>query len=455
MSTTQKIAEFTADLSLEDVPARAIYIARGGLLDALGPAIAGTQSEAARIITGWTRAQGGVESSGVMGGGFRTSPAMAARANGTIGHAFDFDPPLPLLPVLLALGESTGASGRAVLEAYIAAFEVQSKLQGGVSARHTAMGWHSNTVFGTLGATVAAARLLKLDIAQMRMALGIAASATGGLLQNLGTMTKPLHAGMAASNGILAASLAAEGFGAAPDALEGRFGVLPVFINQGEYDEQHIADTFGAPWDLIDKEIRIKPFPCCRWAHRPIDALLAMVAEHDLKSEDIEAIECVVGSPVTQVMNSNTPCNGLEAKFSLPYCLAVTVIDRNAGLEQFTDVRVADARVHAFARKVKVVQFDEDGRPDSGPLAPCTVRLHLADGRHLERIPDAARGDRENPMNFDAIADKYRGCARGLLNPEDADRILQIVRQLETMPDLSDLYTILTFGVRPPGRATA
>lgn len=448
MNTTRKIARFVVELSLDEVPLRALEIAKGGIIDSLGAAIAGTRSDAAQIVTRWTREQGGTPSCGVIGGAFKTSPASAARANGTIGHAFDYDPPLPLLPVLLALGESERASGREMLEAYVTGFEVQSKLQGGVSEKHTAHGWHSNTVFGTFGATAAAAKLLKLDDLRTGMAFGIAASATGGILQNLGTMTKPLHAGMAAANGIMAASLAREGFGSAPDGLEGEYGVLRVFATSGEYDEHKISATFGAPWDLVAKEIRIKPFPCCRWAHRPLDALLELVRTHDLRPEDIESIECEVGAHVSKVMAYPVARSALEAKFCMPYCLAVAVCDRSAGLEQFTEERVRDAQVQAFASRVRVVQPGVGVISDTGPLAPCRVRIRMKNAKVLEKMPREARGDRENPMSFEEIVGKYRDCTRGLLAPEDSEHLLALVRNIETAQNLSSLYSILTCRVQ-------
>ena len=447
MNTTEKIAQFVVNLALNDIPERARGIAKGGIVDALGAAIAGTQSEAAQIITRWTRAVGGTPAAGVIGGGFKTSPATAARANGTIGHALDFDPPLPLLPVLLALGESERASGRAVLEAYVAGIEVQAKLQNGVSPKHSAHGWHSNTVFGVFGATAAAAKLLKLDVWRIRMAFGIAASAAGGIRQNLGTMTKPLHAGMAAANGIIAATLAHAGFSGAPDGLEGEFGVLRVFATAGEYDERKIAGTFGNPWSLIAKEIRIKPYPCCRWAHRPLDALLALMRAHDVQADDVASIDCEIGAHVSKVMTYQVAHAGLEAKFCLPYCLAVAVRDGRAGLGQFTESRVQDAQVQALATRVRVIHPQAMSEWESGTSLPCTVRLHLKNGSALEKSAGAARGDRDNPMGFDDIVEKYRDCTRELLPADKVERVLTLVQNIEELPDLLELSSILTFDI--------
>ena len=447
MSTTEKIAQFVVNLGLNDVPEKARDIAKGGIVDALGAAVAGTQSEAAQVITRWTRAAGGIPSAGVIGGGFQTSAAAAARANGTIGHALDFDPPLPLLPVLLALGESERATGRELLEAYVAGIEVQAKLQNGVSPKHSAHGWHSNTVFGTFGATAAAARLLKLDVWRTQMAFGIAASEASGIRQNLGTMTKPFHAGMAAANGIIAATLAREGLSSAPDGFEGEFGVLRVFATPGEFDERQIAGTFGEPWNLIAKEIRIKPYPCCRWAHRPLDALLGLAQSHNVRADQVQSIECEVGAHVSKVMTYPIANTALEAKFCLPYCLAVAVCDGRAGLGQFTDSRVRDENVQTLARRVSVIHPGGKSEWDAGVRLPCIVRLRLKNGAVLEASAGAARGDRENPLTFDDIVEKYKDCTRGLLTLKQAERVLTLAQNIESLPDILELSSILTFGL--------
>ncbi|HYC44573.1 MAG TPA: MmgE/PrpD family protein [Burkholderiales bacterium] len=448
MNTTEKIAQFVARLDLSEVPERARAIAKGGIIDALGVAIAGTQTEVAHVVTRWTRAIGGTPSAGVIGGAFKTSSATAARANGAIGHALDFDPPLPMLPALLALAECERASGRDVLAAYVAGFEVQSKLQRGVSDKHSAHGWHSNTVFGTFGATAAAAKVLKLDARQVQMAFGIAASEASGIRENLGTMTKPLHAGIAAANGITAATLAREGLTSCVDGIGGEFGALRLFAMPGEYDEQQIADTFGSPWNIVAREIRIKPYPCCRWAHRPLDALLALTRANNVRVDDVETIECEVGAHVSEVMTYPVAQTELQAKFCLPYCLAVAVCDGRAGLGQFTGERARDAHVQALAARVRVIHPDGKSEFETGTRLPCTVRVRLKDGTVLEQGAGAARGDRENPMTFEDIVEKYRDCTRGLLAAEKAERVLTLVQDIENAPDLGELFSILTFDIR-------
>ncbi len=455
MNTTRRIAEFVAGLKLADVPPQAIAIVKGGLIDAVGVAIAGADTAAADVVTRWARDAGGAPQSGVIGGAFKTSAQVAARANGTIGQAQDFDPPTPLLPVLLALGESQQSSGRDCLEAYIAGYEVQSKLQSGVSAKHYEHGWHSNAVFGTIGATAAAAKLLKLDAAQTTMALGIAASEAGGLRQNLGTMTKPYHAGAAAANGIIAATLARHGMTSAADSIEGEFGLLRVFAFKGEYDEKHIAQSFGAPWHLLAHEIRIKPYPCCRAGHRALDATLALVEQYQLAPESIARIECEISAHVTQLMAYPRASNALEAKFCLPYCLAVAVCDGEVGLQQFTAERVADTNVQALASRAHIAHPDGRSEWETGTRLPCKVRIVCNNAAVHEASADAPKGDRDNPVSLPDIIAKYHACTRDLLSAQDANTVLASLQTLESLDTIHALADILTFGVRPNRRTSS
>jgi 2-methylcitrate dehydratase PrpD len=232
------------------------------------------------------------------------------------------------------------------------------------------------------------------------------------------------------------------------DGIGGEFGALRVFITPGEYDEQQIADTFGSPWNIVAKEIRIKPYPCCRWAHRPLDALLALMRGNDVPADAVETIECEVGAHVSAVMAYRVARTELQAKFCLPYCLAVAVCDGRAGLGQFTDERVRDARVQALAARVKVIHPDGKSEFDTGTRLPCTVRVRLKNGTVLEQSAGAARGDRENPMTFEGIVEKYRDCTRGLLAAEKAERVVTLVQNIEDVRDLTELFSILTFDIR-------
>jgi 2-methylcitrate dehydratase PrpD len=453
MGTTEKVAQFIVQTTFEQIPPEAIQVAKGALVDGLGVAIAGSQTDIGRIVSRWAKDMGGALIAGVIGAGFKTAPAIAARTNGTMGHALDYDdvtkntghPTPPLLPVLLAVGEAQRASGRELLEAYAVGFELESKLGNCMSRKHYAHGWHSTSIFGTMGAAAAAAKLLKLDVWQTQMALGVAASEAGGLRQNFGTMTKPYHAGLAASNGVIAATLARQGFTSAPDIIEGEFGFLRVFGMPGEYDERKISDTLGHPWNLVAHGIGLKPYPCCRNAHRPLDAMLALVQEHQFAPHDVERIECEISAHVTKVMTYPKAHSGLEGKFCLPYCLAVAVCDQRVGIRQFADTRVNEAQVQSLSDRVHIIHPYNKTEWDTEELLPCIVRVRLNDGRVLEQSAGAPRGDPDNPLSWEQIADKYRDCARELLSEGDVEHTLDLMQRLEELPNLVEVMEILTF----------
>jgi 2-methylcitrate dehydratase PrpD len=453
MGTTEKVAQFIVHTTFEQIPPEAIQVAKGALVDGLGVAIAGSQTDIGRIVSRWAKEMGGALIAGVIGGGFKTAPAIAARTNGTMGHALDYDdvtkntghPTPPLLPALLAIGEVQRASGRELLEAYAVGFELESKLGNCMSRKHYAHGWHSTSIFGTMGAAAAAAKLLKLDVWQTQMALGVAASEAGGLRQNFGTMTKPYHAGLAASNGVIAATLARQGFTSAPDIIEGEFGFLRVFGMPGEYDERKISDTLGHPWNLVANGIGLKPYPCCRNAHRPLDAMLTLVQTHQFTPDDVERVECEISAHVTKVMTYPKAHTGLEGKFCLPYCLAVAVCDQRVGIRQFADTRVNDPQVQALSSRVHIVHPYDKTEWDTEELLPCIVRVRLKDGRVLEESAGAPRGDPDNPLTWEQIADKYRDCARELLSEGDVEHTLDLMHRLEDLPNLAEVMEILTF----------
>ncbi len=244
MAITEQLAHLIAETTYAQLPANAVTQAKRALLDTIGVTLAGHGEEAGRLITAWVEDVGGCQEAAVLGTTLYTSPGLAALANGTLGHALDFDdvtehlrghPSVPVTPVVLALGEAMGASGAEVITAFVVGVEVEAKIGKAMTSAHPRRGWHPTATIGPLGATAAAANLLGLTPAQVRMALGIAASKAAGLRQNFGTMTKPLHAGEAARSGVEAAQLAQRGFTADPQILEGRFGFFNTFVGSGEF----------------------------------------------------------------------------------------------------------------------------------------------------------------------------------------------------------------------------
>ena len=253
MDVTAKLAGFATELNYKDIPPKALQTAKIAVRDCLGVALAGSREEDAKICAEIARQENAKEETSVIGQGFKTSALQAAFANGTAAHALDFDhsftlmgqPTAPIIPAIFALGESLGASGRQLIEAYVAGYEVTAKLVH--SLRDSAHeGWHAPSTLGSFGAAAACGKLLGLNAAQVEMALGITASMASGVVANFGTMTKPLHVGLGARNGVLAAKLARGGYTANGKAIESGFGFYQV-LHQGTRFTKRRSKSWAGP----------------------------------------------------------------------------------------------------------------------------------------------------------------------------------------------------------------
>ena len=452
MGATEGIARFVVETESASIPGEVIGAARDGFLDGLGVTLAGSVEPASTIVADYVRELGGTPQAGIIAHGFRSTAPQAALANGTMAHALDYDdviwlmsghpahPTVPVMPVVLALGEMRHSPGRDVLAAYIVGVEVEARVGAGIGRRHYAVGWHPTATLGTLGATAAAARLLGLDVSRTRMALGIAASEASGLRQNFGTMTKPLHAGLAARNGIIAAVLAGKGFTADESTLESQFGFSSVLGGEGEYDLAAMTRDLGNPFAIADPGLDVKPYPCCRYTHRCIDAMLHIVAKHHPAPEDVVQVECYTSPFVPRIVIHHRPATSLEGKFSMEYCMARALIDGEMWIAQFAEEKVLDPGVQELLRRVRYVH--PVGAEDQRHPEVVTVKLH--DGRQYSHEVLSAKGSPDNPLTSDELERKYRDCSSTALSAEATERSLAIVSRLEDVSDIAELCDLVT-----------
>ena len=448
--STRKLAEFIVRTNYEKLPAEAVEISKGAILDCIGVALAGSREEAGKIMLSLARELGGQPVAGVIGGGFRTSPVLASLANGTIAHALDYDdvgggthPSCWLVPTILALGERNKSSGKEVLTAYVLGFEVAARLKGLLGAQHYGKGWHSTSTLGSLGAAAVATKLLKLDIKQTQRALGIAASLANGLRQNFGTMTKPLHAGNAARNGVLAGLLTEKGFTADESILEGRVGFLKVFGEDLEYDLEGMCQQLGAPFAVVSPGIWLKAYPCCAGNHASIDAALHLRREHPFQPDEVVEVECATGPQTPKCLIRHRPKTGLEAKFSLEYCVSVALIDGEITLDRFTDERVLTPEIQNFIPRVKYSYpaelADKTGLDD----LPRTVTVRLRDGKVFSSKVWIPKGSPGNPMSKEERRSKFENCVQGVLSAKERAEVVRLVSNLEQIADIGGLMNIL------------
>ena len=448
MEITAKIARFVADANYEKIPPKAIETAKIAVRDCLGVALAGSKEEDAKICAEIARQEDAKEEATVIGQGFRSSALQAAFANGTAAHAMDFDhsftlmgqPTAPIIPAVFALGESLSTSGRQILEAYTTGFEVTGKLAYSLrDSKHDA--WHAPSTLGSFGAAAGCAKLLGLSASQIEMALGIAASMASGIVGNFGTMTKPLHVGLGARNGVLAAKLAQSGYTANAQAIEAGMGFYNVF-HGGTTIHNEAVEELGRSYALESDGIRIKPYPCGGLTHQAIDTVLDFRAKHGITPEMVESIDVDVMRHTFDRIVFKIPQTGIQGKFCMPYLLARAMIDGRVFIDAFTESAVRDPHVLKLAERVQM-RLDNNLPSHNLGSRPCRVTLRLKNGQTYSREVQHSKGGPEAPMTADELKGKFTDCARQTLSESETNRVLDDLDRLETLKDIRPLCQLL------------
>jgi 2-methylcitrate dehydratase PrpD len=352
-------------------------------------------------------------------------------------------PTTPVLAAVLAIGEKQKISGEEFLAAYATGVEVECRIADAINPRHYQDGFHSTATMGGLGAAMAAGKILRLREAELIRTLGIAASMASGLRENFGTMTKPLHAGRAAENGVTAALLAQAGFTSAMNILEARRGFYHAMA--GGYDESKIAGRLGRPYFMQEPGISIKPYPSGSLSHPAQDLILDLVKQHDLRAGYIEAIEVGTNSNVPNALIYPMPKTALEGKFSIPFCMAIAVLERKAGIAQFVDRKVRDRKVVEMMKKV-TLYVDEELEALGYDQVRSRIRIELKNGKVIEGRYDVARGHPQKPMSWVDLGEKFRDCAGLVLPRKNAEEAIRLVGRLEELRSLKPLLRVLSGG---------
>ena len=447
---TARIANFAAGFDLGAAPALARERAHTCFIDTVGVMLAGSRSEPAAIVLDMVRAEAAAPLVSIVGQSLRTSPQLAALANGVAAHALDFDFSYlqgqlvaPVIPALLPLAESLGATPAETLAAFIVGFEVVSRL-GRANPDHNAGGaWHGTGTIGTIGAAAACARLLKLPPARIPDVIGISVSLASGVNANYGTMTKPLHAGQAARNAVMAAQLAARGFTANAAAIEGRGGFARTFARALAWQPDAFADL-GRQFDLAERGIRLKRYPCGGVIHTGIDAALQIRQELGERVADITAIKAGIASYAAERAGEQYPTSTEAAKFNLHYVVAYSLAHGVPRLQSFSEAAIRDERVRSLAGLVLVAIDPEFA--DARENYPTRLAVTLKDGRTLERLVVYASGTRQSPMSPAQIEQKFLDCAREAVADDAARKILATLAKLGEQKSFDELWPLLRRG---------
>ena len=450
MTIIDGIAERIGAIHYDGLPSDAVRWAKAAILDTGGVTLAGAADPCAQIVE---RVLGVGQAGGeclIFGSARRAAPLDAALVNGTAAHALDFDdvsnslgghPSAPILPALFALGEVIDCpekpiGGRDFIAAYVAGFETETRIGRGVHFHHYEKGWHPTATLGVFGAAAACCHLLGLDRAKTAQALAIAASLASGIKANFGTMTKPLHVGHTARNGLFAALLARDGFTANAAALEHKQGFLMVFNGAGNFDAEMILRDWGQPYDIVRPGLGVKQHPCCGSTHPAIDALLLLRAAHDIPPERVGRIDSWTHPRRLTHTDRPDPQSGLDAKFSVQYCLARALLHGRIMLEHFEGEAFRDPAAQALLRRVHAAPHPEMSEA-SGEHLGAEVRITFEDGHTIAQRVGAALGrGPDNPLPEDALAAKFADCAARALPSAQVERLQRLLLQLDEAPSL-------------------
>jgi len=459
---TDEVVEFVVNLTWEAVPAEVARIAKEHILDTFGVTLAGSREACAKIVRQTLVL--GEGNATVAGTPDKRPPYLAAFANGIASHALDYDdtqlstspeavygllthPSTPVLAAAVAVAEDVGASGQRLLVAYCAGVEVACRVADAINPRHYQAGFHSTGTIGTIGAAAAAGQLLGLDRAQLATAIGIAASMASGLRENFGTMTKPLHAGRAASNGVAAAYLARNGFTASQHILEARRG----FFNAagGGFSPDKIVGQLGKPFFLESPGVSIKPYPSGSLSHPGQDVILDLVRGHDITPEQVERVEVGTNSNVLNALIYPRPTTDLEGKFSLEYCMAAGIVYRKAGLQEFTDEAVNDPRIQEMLPRM-IVRVDPELEQMGYQHVRTRVKVITRDGREYSGEAEWAKGYPLKPLTPEELEGKFLECAQTVLSQQQAVAALEAIKTIETAPTVAQVMATLRIPVAAP-----
>jgi 2-methylcitrate dehydratase PrpD len=458
---TEYVGKFVVDTQYGQIPENVIELGKKSILDGLGLALAGSRAESGTICRQYLEKLGVCNGTAVViGSSQKTSPRFAAFVNGVSIHADDFDdtqlavakdrvygllvhPTVAALPPLFALAEQhRQVSGKELMLAYHLGVEVECKIAETISPRHYLDGFHSSGTCGPFGSAAACAKLLRFDLAKTLNTFGLVASQSGGLRENFGTMTKPFQAGHAAESGLVSADLVALGWTAAEQILEADRGFFHAF--GGSYDPTSIMDRLGKPWTFVSPGISIKPYPSGSLAHPAMTELARLVEANNIQASQVEKVDVGANRNMVTTLLHHQPKTGLEAKFSMEFCMAILLLERKAGLGQFSDKVVQRTDVQEMIRKIN---FYVDPEAESAGYDKMTslLKIHLKDGQVITGRADFGKGSPANPMSFDDVAVKFRGCAEFAEWPASkTEKIIAFVKTLDAVSDVSALSPLLS-----------
>jgi len=449
-SLTADIGQFLSDITFEDLPPEVIPMVRNAFTDTVAVIMVGVHEPVADIVRRTVvEPAGAPEARACLSSRWVLAPDAALLA-GAIAHALDYDdqsmsghPSAVLVPAILAEGEVLGSTGREMVTAFVAGYEVWCELWRRDRNYH-AKGWHPTSVFGAMAAAAAGAVLHKLSPEKAATAVAIAGSSAGGLFSNFGSMMKGYHAGMAARNGVVAARLAAAGMTAGPDAIENRQGFLMAFSTSMTPDLES-PSKLGIEWYLPKHKLLIKLHPTCYFLHRSFNGTLRMLGDRRLDPEEVESVEVSMGRAQVTVLVYDRPQTRWEAEFSGQYGIAAAVILGRMGVPELADEVVQRADIQAFLPKVTLIPVDEYDERDPVFSPTESVTMRLKSGEVIESGPIASvPGHASEPLTTEQLWSKFAECTSNTHTETEARELFGLLQRIDELPGVGALPTCIS-----------
>ncbi len=445
-SPEQRIADFVATLTYTDLPSDAVATSERAFIDTVGVTLAGSRTDAGAATSQFaTTLNQSTDGSTLIGRDHSASLSSAVLANGTAGHALDYDdlswgmdghPSVPLVAPILGVGELVDATGAEAITAYVAGFETMCFIADPISPTHYQLGWHPTATFGTFGATAAASVLLDLDASTVRRAIAIAASMPAGIKRNFGSMTKPLHAGLAGRSGVTAALLAREGLTADAVPVSGTDGFFDLYADGASES----PDPPGNPWRIQTHGIHVKYYPCCYFTHTSITAIATLIEEALVRPDAIKRIDVTASQGAADALVHSTPTTSLQAKFSMEHCIAAAAIYDHVGVAAFEEAAINNQQLTAIQDRVTFTVNPDLAYDDHA----ATVRVILDDDERYAITQENPPGIHDDPPSLEDLRNKYLACATQVFDESTAASTFNRVSSLADESSIADVMADLS-----------
>ncbi len=446
---TSLLAAWASGLRFEDIPPLILSKIKVHILDTFGVMLGGVGQSPSKIVFETMAAAGGTPDASVVGYGISLPAMHAAIINGTSAHSVELDdgcagihPGAPVVPAAFAIGERVGADGKQFITAVLAGYEVALRINMATFPWLRRRGFHPTGACGCFGAAAAVARILKLGTMEMTTCLGLAGTQATAIRSGSGlgsSMMKRLHPGKAAQNGVLAALLAERGYLASDSILEGERGFLNMFAIK--YDQSVILKNLGETY--LTHLCYIKSYAACRHIHGPIDSLLGLWREYEFEPENVIQITLRIYREGTFYTKKH-PESFSDAQFSMPFCLAVALVEKQLLLPQFRVENLRCSKIAHLAEKINIVYDEEmDKCYKETKKRAHILEVKLQDGQTLKRSTYHPKGDPKNPLTKSELRDKFLNLAQMTVSERDAEDILRLLENMEDINNLHDLGELL------------